>query len=123
MSDDDKSLREAFAALRASDARKAPPFEAMRERAKASPLPVRRRWPLVVVPLAGALAAAAALVLLVSSPGPETARTAPRTEAPVVAALVVVPPPSSLDFLLDMPSASLLDVPDFDSDPLRGRRP
>lgn len=112
---DDPLARE-FAKLRAADADKVPPFEAMwRPRARRlSPW-----W--LVAPAAAAvpvLAAAAAMILWISRPLQE-ARPAAAVGAGPVAVQVLDPEP--LDFLLDSPV--LGSSPDFDTNPIATTNP
>lgn len=110
--DTDDALRARFQRLRAHDARRAPPFHASWGRRPPGP----SVWRLATAAgaAAGGLAAAAALLLWC---GASSLRT---HDAPTAA---VVPPPSPasaeplpLDFLLDLPSGSVLrTTPDFDS--------
>lgn len=115
MNDDDR-LKEGFAKLRADDARRAPPFEAMWS---ARP---RRRSPWIVAAPMVSMAAAAAVILV-------WCRVAQYEAAPSAAVAVApaAPPaiaddPAPLDFLLDVPmGASLAKVPDFDKTLLQGK--
>lgn len=95
----DVGLREAFARLRASDARKLPPFDRKGAFPRVSPL--RRAWP-VAIPV---LAAAAILVAVCSSPTPhETALLAPPSAPsgePTLAVGTRGPNRLPLDFLLE----------------------
>ena len=116
MNDDD--LRRGFAKLREADARRAPKFgEMQRPRRRTSPLAV-------IVPLGGALAAAAAVVLWLRV---QSEAAAPTAASPVVvAAPAIVPAPAMaaptapLDFLLVR--GSFAGVPDFDRSLLPGKQ-
>jgi len=120
----DDDLKRGFAKLRDADARRAPTFEATR-RTRA-----RRRSPLVVAaPIAGALAAAAALVLWLRVERDEAPMaSAPPAAAPVAVSVgalaepAIAAPIAPLDFLLAVPGhASLSSVPDFDRSILQGK--
>lgn len=102
MNDDDR-LHERFAELRANDARRPPPFDAM----WTAPPPRRSPW-VLVAPLVR-LSVAAAALLFVLRPA------APTSVAPASSPPMVVEDPAPLDFLLEPPlGASLARAPDFD---------
>jgi hypothetical protein len=120
---DDERLKEGFAKLRKVDERRAPPFDAMWR------APGRKRSPwIVVLPIGGAVAAAAAAVLLFidvqhDASAPTAAAPVPAIVAAAPAMLVPALEPSPLDFLLDVPGhASLTTAPDFDRSLIQGRR-
>ncbi len=122
--DDEARLREGFAKLRASDARKTPSFAAIRRApGRSARAPVV--W-LVVAPLVAAAAILVAVCGIPSSPSP-VASSAPAPAPPDPADLARVSrttlAPAPLDFLLEMQGTAFLTaVPDFDSDPVtKGR--
>jgi hypothetical protein len=100
-----------FAKLRAEDADKVPPFEAMwRPRPKG----VSRWWlaaPAAAVP---ALAVAAVMIFWIAAPHPESAPAVTSAAPTPVQAVTLDPEP--LDFLLDDPT--LASAPDFDTNPI-----
>lgn len=117
MNDDDERLKQTFDKLREDDARRAPSFESVRTKRARRPSP----WA-VVVPLASAMAAAAAFVVWCNRPESHPQAAAPAV-APAVAPLggeLAAGPvdDAPLDFLLDVPR--LRGAPDFDTSLLRG---
>ncbi|HEY8079661.1 MAG TPA: hypothetical protein VIF62_36270 [Labilithrix sp.] len=101
----DDELREHFRSLARSDAKRAPPFDAMWRKPKRSP------WR-IAAPVAGALAAAAVLLVWCATNQLSTA-TAPAS-APLAIAQPLDTDPAPLDFLLDTPGlAELAGTPDF----------
>ena len=99
MNDDD--LRERFRSLKRHDARRAPPFDAMWRK------PRRSAWRLVV-PIAGAAAAAAVFLVWCA-----TATLRPASAPLAIAAPALDADPAPLDFLLDTPGlAALAGTPD-----------
>ena len=77
--DDDRELHVAFARLREDEAQRPPALEALLAGADAQRAP-RRRWLRVALPLAGAVAASAALWITTRAPEPASQRAA---EAPL----------------------------------------
>ncbi len=111
---DDERLREGFAKLRADDARRAPPFDAMWSAR-------RRRSPWVVLVPVTSVAAAAAVLLVWCTFAPSAPKSEPVAVAPAPLP-VVADDPAPLDFLLDLPmGASLAKVPDFDKTLLQAK--
>jgi len=97
-----------FAKLRAEDADKVPPFEAMWR-----PRPKRAsRWWLAA-PAAGVPVLAAAAVMILWTAAPSTPAVTSAATTPVQA---ITLDPEPLDFLLDSPS--LASAPDFDTNPI-----
>ena len=113
MMDDDDDLKGAFRELRASDAERTPPMDALLQKHR------RKRGihaAFVLVPSFAVLASAAAIALFVGS---MKTRAAAAPVVVVMASAVAPAPPPVMDdeplgFLLETPS---FGTPDFDSDP------
>jgi len=113
---DDERLKQTFEHLRGEDARRLPPFDAVRRKRprRASP------WA-VVLPLASVMVAAAALVVWRRAPNGELQAAAPVALAPASprgSELAPLVDDAPLDFLLDVPG--LRGAPSFDTSLLRG---
>ena len=102
---DDTKLQEAFARLRAADARRLPAFDQLRR--APGMRPIRRIW-MAAIPT---LAAAAAFIALCGVEKPVELASNPELPAPSSApaeqALVSTKPSLPLDFLLETSSGSL----------------
>lgn len=108
----DEPLARELANLREADGAKVPPFEGMWRPRPKRLSPWWLAAPVAAVPV---LAAAAAMILWVSSPQKE-----PRPASAGPAAVLVLDP-EPLDFLLDSPS--LGSSPDFDTNPIATTNP
>jgi hypothetical protein len=123
---DDAKLREAFARLRAADAKRLPAFDQVRRAPRIRP--IRRIW-MAAIP---ALAAAAAFMALCGVEKPvelaSNPELPPPPSAPAEQALVSTKPALPLDFLLETSSgpldslAFLAKVPAVDSTLEKGQR-
>jgi len=106
----DEELKDAFRALRETDAARAPRFDARRRQRGVHAA-------LIVVPSFAVLASAAAVILFIGQANKPAASPAPVAAA--VSAAPTVFDPEPLGFLLETPA---LGTPDFDSDPT-GKQP
>ncbi|MBI5531142.1 MAG: hypothetical protein HY898_00400 [Deltaproteobacteria bacterium] len=119
--DDDKKLSDLFAEQRDRDARRAPPFKRVwnRARAGAQGSSSRTSW-WMALSFAGAAASCLAFVLLVL-----TSTRSAKVASPVQAAAAATPADQApLDFLLEMPGQALLSsVPEIDVSLVPGQAP